>query len=139
MFRKILIVLSVIGVADAIYLTYVKLQTGGICVAGAGCEIVNSSVYSQIAGIPIAALGGLAYLAMLAVLLLEPRIEFFEFNGPLIVFGFSFFGFLYSVYLTYLELFVIHAICEFCVLSAVVLTLMLVLSGLRLRQSLQAA
>ena len=139
MLRKVLIALSLIGLADAIYLTYVKLASGGICVAGAGCEIVNSSTYSQIGGIPIAALGGLAYVIMLAVLLLESQVDFFEFNGPLIVFGMSLFGVLYSAYLTYLEIYVIRAICPFCVLSAVVLTIMLILSVIRLQRTLKPA
>ena len=139
MLRKALIALSLIGLADAIYLTYIKLAADGICVAGEGCEIVNTSVYSQIYGIPVAVLGGLAYVAMLVVLLLEPRNEFFEFNGPLIVLGISIFGVLYSAYLTYLELYVIRAICEFCVLSAVVLTFMLILSVVRMQRMLKSA
>ena len=139
MLRKALIALSLIGLADAIYLTYIKLAADGICVAGEGCEIVNTSVYSQIYGIPVAVLGGLAYVAMLVVLLLEPRNEFFEFNGPLIVLGLSIFGVLYSAYLTYLELYVIRAICEFCVLSAVVLTFMLILSVVRMQRMLKSA
>lgn len=138
MLRKALIALSLIGLADAIYLTYIKLAADGICVAGEGCEIVNTSVYSQIYGIPVAVLGGLAYVAMLVVLLLEPRNEFFEFNGPLIVLGFSIFGVLYSAYLTYLELYVIRAICEFCVLSAIVLTFMLILSAVRMQRTLKS-
>ena len=139
MLRKALIALSLIGLADAIYLTYIKLAADGICVAGEGCEIVNTSVYSQIYGIPVAVLGGLAYVAMLVVLLLEPGNEFFEFNGPLIVLGISIFGVLYSAYLTYLELYVIRAICEFCVLSAVVLTFMLILSAARMQRTLKSA
>jgi len=137
--RKALMALSLIGLADAIYLTYIKLAADGICVAGEGCEIVNTSVYSQIYGIPVAVLGGLAYVAMLVVLLLEPGNEFFEFNGPLIVLGISIFGVLYSAYLTYLELYVIRAICEFCVLSAVVLTFMLILSAARMQRTLKSA
>lgn len=139
MLRKALMALSLIGLADAIYLTYIKLAADGICVAGEGCEIVNTSVYSQIYGIPVAVLGGLAYVAMLVVLLLEPGNEFFEFNGPLIVLGISIFGVLYSAYLTYLELYVIRAICEFCVLSAVVLTFMLILSAARMQRTLKSA
>ncbi len=139
MLRKALIGLSLIGLADSIYLTYVKLASGGQCVAGAGCEIVNSSIYSQINGIPIAALGALAYVIMLVVLVLESQVGFFELNGPLIVFGMALFGTLYSAYLTYLEIYVIRAICPFCVLSAVVLTIMLVLSGIRFQRSLKIA
>jgi uncharacterized membrane protein len=136
--RKGLILLSLVGLADAIYLTWLKLASDGICVAGEGCEIVNTSVYSQFYGIPIALLGGVAYLIMLIVLLFETRVEFLEVNGLMIVFGMSLFGVLYSVYLTYLEIYVIRAICPFCVLSAIVLLIMLVLSGLRVQRSFQS-
>lgn len=139
MLRKALMVLAAVGLLDSLYLTYVKLFSGGVCVAGTGCEIVNGSVYSNFAGIPIAILGAGAYIAMLLVLWLEPQVEFFEINGPMIIFGLSLFGVLYSAYLTYLEIYVIRAICPFCVLSAVVLVLMLVLSGLRLQQSMKVA
>ncbi|HLE73407.1 MAG TPA: vitamin K epoxide reductase family protein [Anaerolineales bacterium] len=139
MLRKVLVGLSLIGLVDSIYLTYVKLVSSGLCVAGEGCEIVNSSIYSQINGIPVAALGAVAYASMLVVLLLEDRVNFIEFNSPLIVFGMSLFGVLYSAYLTYLEIYVIRAICPFCVLSAVVLSIMLVLSGVRLQRSLKTA
>jgi uncharacterized membrane protein len=133
--RKILIALAIIGFADAAYLTYFKYDVGGVCLAGGGCDVVNSSIYSMFAGFPIALFGAIAYLVMLAILLLESRIEFFGDNGPLLVFGISLFGVLYSAYLTYLELYVLHAICPFCVISAVVLVFMLIVSGLRLRQS----
>jgi uncharacterized membrane protein len=132
--RRILIALAIIGFADAAYLTYFKYDVGGVCLAGGGCDVVNSSIYSMFAGVPIALFGAIAYLVMLAILLLEPREKFFGENGPLFVFGISLFGVLYSAYLTYLELFVLNAICPFCVISAVVLVLMLVVSGFRLRQ-----
>ncbi len=139
MLRKILIGLSVLGLLDAIYLTYVKLVEDGVCAVGGGCAIVNTSPYASLWGIPIAAIGGGAYLVMLVVLLLEERNDFFAINGSLIVFGLSLIGVLYSVYLTYLELYVIHAICPFCVISAVILVAMLVVSILRVRNDMQTA
>ena len=90
-------------------------------------------------GIPIAILGLGAYIAMLVILLMEPRNSFFEFNGPMLVLGFSLAGVLYSAYLTYLEIYVIYAICEFCLLSAIILVVMLILSLIRMRTSLQEA
>jgi len=137
--RKSLLALNVIGLLDAAYLTWVKLVENGICGVSSGCEVVNTSQYSSIAGVPIAVLGGAAYVVMLAVLLLEPRTDFFELNGPLIVFGLSLAGVLYSAYLTYLELYVIRAICPFCVLSATVLSAILILSAVRMQRSLREA
>jgi uncharacterized membrane protein len=137
--RKILIALGIIGLLDAAYLTYIKVLEDGVCAVSSGCEIVNTSQYASLGGIPIAAIGGGAYLVMLAVLWLEERNDFFAINGSLIVFGLSLIGVLYSAYLTYLELYVIHAICPFCVVSAVVLVAMLIVSILRLRSEMQAA
>ena len=64
--------------------------------------------------------------------------EFLGENGPLIILGLSFFGLLYSIYLSYLELFVIHAICPFCALSAVILLAMFVISVLRFQKTMEA-
>lgn len=139
MLRKALMVLAVVGLIDSIYLTWIKLTAEGVCVIGEGCEVVNTSQYASVGGIPVALLGAGAYLALLGILFLETRSHFFEFNGPILVFGISLAGVLYSAYLTYLELYVIRAICEFCVLSATVLVLMLILSSSRLRATFQGA
>ena len=134
--RKTLIGLGLIGLVDSLYLTWIKIAHNGVCSVSGGCEVVNTSRYASIAGIPIALIGAGGYLTMIAILLLEKRNDFVEFNGPVIVFGLSLVGVLYSAYLTYLELYVIRAICPFCVVSAVVLVLMLFVSGMRLRESL---
>ena len=139
MLRKALIFLAALGILDTLYLTWIKLSAKGVCIIGGGCEIVNTSQYSSIFGIPIAILGLGAYIAMLVILLMEPRNSFFEFNGPMLVLGFSLAGVLYSAYLTYLEIYVIYAICEFCLLSAIILVVMLILSLMRMRTSLQEA
>jgi uncharacterized membrane protein len=134
-----LIGLAILGLLDAAYLTYIKVLEDGVCAISGGCAIVNTSPYASLAGIPIAAIGAVAYLAMLAVLWLEERNDFFAVNGSMIVFGMALIGVLYSAYLTYLELYVIHAICPFCVVSAVILVAMLVVSILRLRNDLHTA
>ena len=133
MLKKALIVLASIGLLDAIYLTWIKLANQVAQCAGIGdCEAVNSSPYSEIAGIPIALLGAAAFLVMLLVLLFEEHNEILRENGPLLVVAISLVGVLYSVYLTYLEIFVIKAICPYCVLSALVLVALLILSWRRL-------
>ncbi|HSS99655.1 MAG TPA: vitamin K epoxide reductase family protein [Terriglobales bacterium] len=137
--RLILIGLAIIGLVDSIYLAWIKMFLAGACSLSSGCEVVNTSSYSSIAGIPVALLGAGAYAMILVALLFENRSEFLNLNGPLIVFGLCLVGVLYSIYLTYLELYVIHAVCPFCVVSAVVLTLMLIVSSLRLRQTLSPA
>jgi uncharacterized membrane protein len=122
--RITLIVLAVIGLAIASYLTYVHYA--GIkpaCTAGESCTKVQTSVYSKLAGVPVALMGLIGYIAILASLL-APVSE----NSRLATMAFTFVGFAFSAYLTYRELFSIHAICEWCASSAAILTVMTVLS-----------
>jgi uncharacterized membrane protein len=114
------LVFSIIGLIDSLYLSWVKLShTEAACLPGIGnCETVNSSSYASIFGIPIALLGAGAYAAIILVLYLEQRKGFWADNGQLAVFGVSLIGLLYSAYLTYIELAVLHAVCPYCVISA---------------------
>ena len=126
------IVLAAIGFFDSLYLTYVKLSHQQAYCAGLGeCETVNNSPYAEIAGIPIALLGMGAYLVILVLLYLEPRGEFWQNNSRLIVFGLTLVGILYSIYLTYIEIAVLRAICPYCVVSAVVMLLLFIISTYR--------
>ena len=128
------IVLSVVGLVDSLYLTVIKLTNEkGLCLQGVGdCWTVNISRYSEIAGIPIAILGAGAYLTLLFLLLLEAKGSFWREYGPLAVFGISLTGLIYSIYLTYLEIAVIKAICPFCVISALVMAALFILAVIRL-------
>ena len=133
--KKAILVLALIGLVDAIYLTWVKLANQVAICGGVGdCETVNNSQYSELFGVPIAVFGGAAYLAILLFTLFEDRYEILAENGPMLVFGISLAGVLYSAYLTYIEIYVLRAICPYCVLSAVVLLGILLVSGMRLRQ-----
>lgn len=127
-----IVTLSVIGLGVASYLTYEKFTGGGlICWGGSQeCEIVQNSPYSQIGPIPVAVLGLIGYLVFLVVTALQLRTSSMERRRMLagLNFGFALGAFLYSVYLTYLELFVIYAICTWCVISAILVTLILVLA-----------
>lgn len=126
-FKYIYIGLSVLGLLDSIYLSWLKLTNNTAMCANIGdCDAVNSSVYAEIYGIPIAILGALAYLMIIGVVLFGERI-FGESDG-LILFGLSLVGFLYSAYLTYIEVAVIHAICPYCVVSALLISTIFVLS-----------
>lgn len=107
-----------------------------MCLPGLGdCWTVNNSVYSQVFGIPVAFLGAGAYLLILLILILETRNDFLKRNGLLVVFGFCVIGTIFSGYLTYLELFVIKAICPFCVVSALIMLILLILTSVRLLKS----
>jgi uncharacterized membrane protein len=127
------VALAILGAADALYLWIYKL-TGNtrMCMGSGGCHDVNFSSYSEIYGIPVSVLGLVAYLVILAILLLEKRLKLAREQGPLAVFGISLAGVAFSAYLTYLELYVIFAVCPFCVTSAVIITLIFILAIIRL-------
>ena len=132
-FRLSSFILAGIGFVDSLYLTYVKLSNSyAICGPIGDCESVNTSKYAEIAGIPIALLGVGAYLIIILLLLMENRGDYWAEYGPIMVFGISLAGVLYSAYLTYVEIYVLRAICPYCVVSAVVLVLLLALATTRL-------
>jgi uncharacterized membrane protein len=119
-------VLALIGLGVAGYLTYIHYEgIAPVCSTG-GCERVQASSYSEIAGIPVALLGLIGYLGIGASLLLPGD------AGRALTFTLTLIGFGFSTYLTYLELFVIDAICQWCVASAVVMTALLVVATFRL-------
>jgi uncharacterized membrane protein len=125
--KVVLIMLATVGLGVASYLTYVHYA--GIkpaCTAGESCTKVQTSIYSQLAGVPVALLGLLGYVAILGSLL-APEGE----NSRLATMALTLVGFGFSAYLTYRELFSIHAICEWCVSSAVIMTVLVCTSAWR--------
>ncbi len=137
--HRISIALAVAGLLVAAYLTYSGLSdSDALCRPGGGCDRVRQSAYAEVLGVPVALIGVLGYLGILAVLLFEKSVQFFTSQGPMIIFGLSLIGFLYSLYLTYLELFVLFAICPYCVASAVIMTLIFALATYRVVGSVRA-
>jgi uncharacterized membrane protein len=118
--RLTLALLAVAGLGIAGYLTFVHYAgIKPVCTAGGSCEKVQTSIYSELAGIPVALLGLLGYGAILA-LLIGPENETTRFAAMAL----TLVGFGFSAYLTYRELYSIHAICEWCASSAAILTVM---------------
>jgi uncharacterized membrane protein len=124
-------VIGVLGLLDAVYLTYEHYNglSGLLCIGGhpghSSCQTVQSSVYSKLAGVPVAVLGLIGYVVLLASLAVRGDL------GRAIGFMTALIGFGFSAYLTYREIFTIKAICEWCVGSAVCLTVLVVLTGVR--------
>ena len=125
--RLVAIVLAAIGLCVAAYLTYIHYEgIKPVCGLGGNCEKVQSSEWSKLAGIPVAVLGLVAYATILASLFV-PGEEALIAGALTALVGFGF-----SAYLTYLELFVIDAICQWCVASAVIMFALAILSVSRL-------
>ncbi|HEY2718467.1 MAG TPA: vitamin K epoxide reductase family protein [Solirubrobacteraceae bacterium] len=123
--RITMLVLTVLGVVLASYLTYIHYAgIKPLCgTNGGGCEIVQTSEYSKLVGVPVALIGLLGYIAILGSLVV-PEGE----TSRLATVAFTVVGFGFSAYLTYRELFSIHHICEYCVSSAVIVTILMCLS-----------
>jgi uncharacterized membrane protein len=133
---QLAIALTVIGLLVAIYMTiYAITSNDNMCVGSQDCSVVNASKYSKIniAGIPIpvAVLGMAGYTAILAILLFEKRIDFLQQNGSMAFFGLSLMGFLFTLYLVYVEIALIRAYCPFCITSQIAMTLIFILSVIR--------
>jgi uncharacterized membrane protein len=130
--RRVMIAVAVVGLGVATYLTVVHYVGPGalVCTASHGgtspCEQVQFSSWAKVAGIPVALLGLVGYILILGTLLAPDREEW-----RLATLGVTLFGFAFSGYLTYRELFSIKAICEWCVSSAVMMTLLFGMSVAR--------
>ncbi len=125
------------GLAVAAYLTLVHYRSELLVCAVGGCETVQKSPYAELRGIPVAVLGLGMYLAIAALALLrQNRPERAE-NTTLAIFGLALAGTVFTIYLTYLELFVIDAICQWCVLFALITWLLTILEGTRVWRSFQ--
>lgn len=126
--------LAVVGLAAASYLTWLKFSGAyEACIGVGDCELVNQSRFSELGGVPIALLGAGMYLTLLGLLIWE-RMKRSEW--PLMVlFGLTTFGTLYSAYLTYIELAVLHAVCPYCLVSAIAMTLLWVVTLFRLQSA----
>jgi uncharacterized membrane protein len=119
--------LGVLGLAIAGYLTWVHYaDVEALCLASRGCEKVQSSDYAELGGVPVALIGVGGYLAILGSLALGGD------TGRVATAFQAVVGFGFSAYLTYLELFEIDAICQWCVASAVVMSGIVVLAALRM-------
>jgi uncharacterized membrane protein len=135
--KKIMTTIAILGLIDAAYLTIEKITSNkAMCLPGLGdCWTVSTSQYSQVFGIPVATLGFLAYLGILILIIIEDK---FTARKDIILqatFGITLSGTIYSIYLTYLEIAVIKAVCPFCVISAIVMFILFVCTTLRLVQN----
>ena len=130
----IIALLSLAGLADAIYLTVEHLTGQSVrCTIIAGCSEVLSSPYAVVAGYPLASIGALAYFSVFSLAILK-------------LFGYRIAGLLLiplvalmclvSLWLIYLQAFIIHAFCQYCLFSAAITFVLtaLVLLGWRLKE-----
>jgi len=136
--RPILLVmialLAVGGMAVSSYLAYGSIGDESLfCGLGHGCDTVQASEYSVVLGVPIAVLGALLYLAILATAVVGlSRSSSLRELPSLALFGMGLAGTLYSGYLAWVELYRIEAVCMWCTISAIIVTAILIASAVNL-------
>jgi uncharacterized membrane protein len=126
--RRIATFVAALGIGVATYIAIADSGGGApVCLAGgSGCETVARSSYSHLLGVNIAIFGIVGYALLLAAALL--RGDGARMGGFVVALA----GFGYSVYLTYLELFTIEAVCQWCVGSAILMTILFALNAIRM-------
>jgi uncharacterized membrane protein len=126
--RRAIAFFAALGVGVATYIAIAESGGGSpVCLAGgSGCKTVAESSYSHVAGVNIAIFGAIGYLLLLATAFFANDLA--RFGGFAVSLG----GFGYSIFLTYIEIFKIEAICQWCVASAVLMTVLFLLNATRL-------
>jgi uncharacterized membrane protein len=125
--RGAIFALALVGLAVAAYLTYVHYEDiKPVCGLGGDCQKVQTSQWSELGGVPVALIGLIGYALILASLFVPGE------AGRVAGAFLALIGFAFSAYLTYRELFSIDAICPWCVVSACLMTLLAVLTAIRL-------
>jgi uncharacterized membrane protein len=128
--RLVLVVGAAVGLAIATYLTVVHYQGGVPVCASDGCEVVQRSRYAELFGVPVALLGALAFAALLASGFLQ---------RPVIVAAaaaLALAGVVFAVYLVYVQIVVLDAICIWCVAADSLSAVVAVAAWLRFRSTL---
>src|SRR5688572_22236870 len=133
--RMVVAALALAGIFLALYLLLYKLGMIGALTCSVGsCETVNTSKWAKFLGLPVAGWGVAWYIATFALAIVSIQESFAGSKAiSLAMLVLTSSGLLFSIYLTWLELFVIHAICQWCVVSAILVLVMFVLSVLDYR------
>lgn len=135
--RIISLVVLAIALFVTGYLAYTKAtNTQVACLEGANisCDSVSSSIYAYFprgTGIPVAYLGFLTWVVIAVLMLLENRVGFLREYGAVLLLGIAVFGFLFHSYLTYTSIVFVGAICPWCIGAHVLMTILLIVQGIR--------
>ena len=117
--------LALLGAAIAAYLTVAHLTHTSVACATGGCETVQTSKYSELAGVPVAALGLAGYLVLVASAC--SRADLARVAGAAAALG----GFVFAVYLIYVQVALIGAVCQWCMTSDAILLLLVPTTSIR--------
>jgi uncharacterized membrane protein len=135
-YRMSAALLSLAGLFISAYLYLYKLgRIGSLACGTGGCETVQLSSWSRFAGVEVSFIGLIGYAALLALSLTSLQGDGDHHRWPVQLMAFAAgIGMIFTLYLTYLELFVIHAICRWCVASGVIIVAIFLATMLELRR-----
>lgn len=119
-----------LGIAVSVYLTAIHYDDGLLVCGLSDCHTVQTSDYAEMLGIPVALLGLGMYVALLTLIMLRWLRPSLTVSATATTFAIALAGVIFAGYLTYVELFVLEAICQWCVVSALLTTLLLVTEGI---------
>ncbi len=140
--RGLQFLLVLIGLLIAGYLSYLKLAAAPAACVEAGpfdCNVVLNSQYSELVGIPIAYLGFAVYALIGLVLLFEGKQAFLTQYGSLLIFGIGLFAWLFSMWLVYVQFFLLEALCPWCLSHETNFTLLFLIIAYRVyRETVEA-
>ena len=133
--RQAIALLALVGFFVALYLWLHALGVGGALKCGTGaCETVQTSPWAVLLGLPVAFFGVVGYCVVFVVALLALRpAALLQRSWSVVLAGLATIGFAFTLYLTYVELVLIHAVCRWCLGSAVIITAIWIVSLLALR------
>ncbi len=137
--RGLQLLLVVIGLFVSGYLSYLKISNEvAVCVESGpfDCNVVLNSIYSELAGIPIAWLGFIVYLLIGLALILEKRVAFIRDYGSLLVFGIALFAWLFSMWLIYVQFVLLGALCPWCLTHEINFTILFLTIAYRVYREL---
>ena len=131
-YRQAIAVLALVGFFVSLYLWLHAIgATGPLrCGPAGGCDVVQASPYARLFGLPVALYGVIGYAALLGVSLVGLQPRFASRRSPTVLLaGLATLGFGFTLYLKYVELFVIEALCRWCLVSALIMTVIWVIAG----------
>lgn len=134
--NRAIFILTLAGIVVSGYLLYTYVADTPIVCVNTGCETVRESPYSNFLGVPLPGFGLLFYFFILILSFLRTTLDKIDHHhlASKLVFVTALVGVLTSAYLTYLEAFVIKAYCTWCVVSAIIVALIFILSVVELRR-----
>ncbi|MCL4533604.1 MAG: vitamin K epoxide reductase family protein [Bacteroidetes bacterium] len=123
------LILCMLGLGISLYLSYIYLSGSRLLCEGlGGCDIVAASTFAHVAGVPVPLLGVLGYGSITSLTLARWGYPRYDSALALTVFGLALVGILYSAFLTYVEFFVLYAVCPWCIASALTMTAVFVVA-----------